>query len=231
MNVLTPSRRRGIELLDNPAIDPALMRRSMRDVERANTLFGGRRAVLAELAPVLSELEGAATMLDVGTGRGDIPEAVAEASRANGVELRTVGLDISLPLVSETQNRNDFVLRGDALALPFRSRSVDIVLASQVLHHFTETSAAALIREMNRVARRCVVISDLRRSFVAAAGLWLGSFPLGFHPVSRHDGVVSVMRGFLPFELADLVERTIGRRPPVVRRLGFRLTTSWTPQA
>jgi 2-polyprenyl-3-methyl-5-hydroxy-6-metoxy-1,4-benzoquinol methylase len=230
MNVLTPSRRRGIEILDNPAIDPAVMSRSMRDVELANALFGGRRAVLAELEPTLRGLTGPATMLDVGTGRGDIPEAAVEAAKAYGVELRTVGLDISLPLVSETRHRTDYALRGDALALPFRSKSVDIVLASQVLHHFTESSAAALIKEMNRVARHRVVISDLRRSFVAAAGLWLGSFPLGFHPVSRHDGVVSVMRGFLPFELADLVERTTGRRPDVVRRLGFRLTTSWTPQ-
>ena len=208
MNVLTPSRRRGIEILDNPAVDPALIKRSMRDVERANALFGGRRAALAELEPTLKRLQGRATMLDVGTGRGDIPEAATAVARKHGVELLTVGLDMSLPLVSETRNRNDFVLRGDALALPFRSRSVDIVLASQVLHHFTESSAGALIREMNRVARHRVVISDLRRSFVAAAGLWLGSFPLGFHPVSRHDGVVSVMRGFLPFELADIVQRT-----------------------
>lgn len=230
MNVLTPSRRRGIEILDNPAVDPALMKRSMRDVERANALFGGRRAALAELEPALKELHGRATLLDVGTGRGDIPEAAVQIARSFGVELHTVGLDISLPLVDENRNRTGHVLRGDALALPFRSRSVDIVLASQVIHHFTESSATALIREMNRVARHRVVISDLRRSFFAAAGLWLGSFPLGFHPVSRHDGVVSVMRGFLPFELADLVERTTGRRPAVVRRLGFRLTTSWTPQ-
>ena len=230
MNVLTPSRRRGIEILDNPAVDPALMKRSMRDVELANALFGGRRAAIAELEPALMELKGRATMLDVGTGRGDIPEAAVEIARAHGVELRTVGLDISLPLVNENRNRTDYVLRGDAHALPFRSRSIDIVLASQFLHHFTESSAAALIREMNRVARHRVVISDLRRSFVAAAGLWLGSFPLGFHPVSRHDGVVSVMRGFLPFELADLVERTTGLRPAVARRLGFRLTTSWKPQ-
>ena len=230
MNVLTPSRRRGIEILDNPAVDPALMRRSMRDVELANALFGGKRAVLVELEPAVRELQGKATMLDVGTGRGDIAEAAVEAARAHGVELLTVGLDISLPLVSEIRNRTDYVVRGDALALPLRSKSVDIVLASQVLHHFTESSAGALIREMNRVARHRVVISDLRRSFLAAAGLWLGSFPLGFHPVSRHDGVVSVMRGFLPFELADIVERATGRRPAVVRRLGFRLTTSWAPE-
>lgn len=81
------------------------------------------------------------------------------------------------------------------------------------------------------MASRRVVISDLRRSVVAAAGLWLGSFPLRFHPVSRHDGVVSVMRGFTREELSDIVETAIGHRPEVRRRLGYRLTTSWAPRA
>jgi hypothetical protein len=65
---------------------------------------------------------------------------------------------------------------------------------------------------------------------MAATGLWIGSFLLGFHPVSRHDGVVSVMRGFVPSELAEIVNRAIGWRPIVTRRIGFRLTTSWTPR-
>ena len=230
MTVFTPSRRRGIEILDNPAVDPELMRRSMRDVERANILFGGRRAALAELTLALKQVSANATMLDVGTGRGDIPTAAVTMARAMGVNLRTIGLDVSLPLVAGVQNGNHHVVRGDALSLPFEDKSVDIVLGSQILHHFTEESAVSMILEMNRVARSRVVISDLRRSFIAAAGLWLGSFPLRFHPVSRHDGVVSVMRGFLPIELADLVERATGQRPAVARRLGFRVTTSWTPR-
>ena len=82
---------------------------------------------------------------------------------------------------------------------------------------------------MNRVARTRVVISDLRRSFVAAGGLWLASFILNFHSVSRHDGVVSIMRGFLPAELSELVSSVSGRKEVVRRRLAFRVTTSWTP--
>jgi len=229
VTLLTPSRRRGVEILDNPAVDPELMRRSMIDVERANVLFGGRRAALAELALALRKTSGKATLLDVGTGRGDIPASAVTLARTMGVDLCTIGIDMSLPLVTEVRNGNQHVLRGDALALPFRDKSVDIVLASQILHHFAEESATAFIAEMNRVARSGVVISDLKRSLIAAAGLWIGSFPLGFHPVSRHDGVVSVMRGFLPMELADLVERATGQRPTVRRRLGFRVTTSWTP--
>jgi len=230
VTVFTPPRRRGIEILDDPAVDPELMRRSMRDVERANVLFGGRRAALAELSNAFRGIAGTATMLDVGTGRGDIPASAVALARRMGITLHTIGMDMSLPLMEGVRNGNEHVLRGDALALPFRDKSVDIVLASQILHHFTEDAATALIVELNRVARSSVVISDLKRSLIAAAGLWLGSFPLRFHPVSRHDGVVSVMRGFLPSEVADLVQRATGLRPRVERRLGFRVTTSWTPR-
>lgn len=228
LDFLTPARRRGIEILDDPGVDPDLMRRSMRDVERANALFGGRRAAIAELELVLPAVGPRASMLDVGTGRGDIPAAARAAASKMGLELRTIGLDISEPLLLPAAKGNTSIVRADALRLPFRDRSVDIVLASQVLHHFTEAQASLLVREMHRVARRAVVISDLRRSFLAAAGLWAGSFPLGFHPVSRHDGVVSVMRGFVPRELVEIVEDATAIRVDVRRRLGFRLTTHWS---
>jgi hypothetical protein len=102
-------------------------------------------------------------------------------------------------------------------------------MCSQVLHHFIAADASRLLREMDRVARVRVVVSDLRRSWVAAAGLWLVSFPLGFHAVSRHDGVVSVLRGFTPEELVDTVHHAVARKPVVRKRRGFRITASWAP--
>lgn len=202
----------------------------MKDVERANYVFGGMRAALAELEPAFSEAHGSATMLDVGTGAGDIAESARDLARRHSVALKTIGFDSSEPLLRRHRARNDCVVVGSALQLPFADRSVDIVMCSQLLHHFPEPQAAALIREMNRVARVRVVISDLRRSWIAAGGLWLASFVLGFHSVSRHDGVVSVMRGFLPQELASLVESAIGKPNATRRRLGFRVTTSWKPR-
>jgi 2-polyprenyl-3-methyl-5-hydroxy-6-metoxy-1,4-benzoquinol methylase len=123
----------------------------------------------------------------------------------------------------------DLSICANALDLPFADHSVDVVMCSQVLHHFDDPDASRMLREMNRVARVRVVVSDLRRSWLAAAGLWIASFPLRFHAVSRHDGVVSVMRGFTPRELADTVQRAVARRPVARRRRGFRVTTSWAP--
>jgi ubiquinone/menaquinone biosynthesis C-methylase UbiE len=226
-----PKRQRGIEILDDPAVSSQLMTRSMCDVARANVFFGGRRAAIAELMPVLSAMNGEGSMLDVGTGRGDIPAEAKRVARKLGLRLWTIGFDMSLALVATHRESNDVVTRGDALCLPFSSRSVDVVMASQMLHHFQFEDAVTVVREMNRVARKRVIISDLRRSLFAAAGIWIASFPLGFHPVSRHDGVVSVMRGFLPGELSEIVKAATGVTPRICHRLGFRLTASWTPGA
>ncbi|HZK79314.1 MAG TPA: methyltransferase domain-containing protein, partial [Gemmatimonadaceae bacterium] len=147
------------------------------------------------------------------------------------VELWTIGFDMSLPLVAENRKSNDVVAQGDALRLPFQDRSVDVVMASQILHHFQFDDAVTVVREMNRVAGKRAIISDLRRSFFAAAGIWMASFPLGFHPVSRRDGVVSVMRGFIPNELSTIVKAATGVVPEIRHRLGFRLTASWTPRS
>ena len=85
------------------------------------------------------------------------------------------------------------------------------------------------LAEMHRVARVRVIVADIRRAWAAAAGLWIGSWALGFHPVSRHDGVVSVLRGFRAGELAAAVFAATGCWPSVSNRRGFRVTASWTP--
>jgi 2-polyprenyl-3-methyl-5-hydroxy-6-metoxy-1,4-benzoquinol methylase len=233
--LLVPRRRRGYEILDDPRVDPRLERRSLHDVARSNFLFGGTRAVLAELRRTLREYrrlpdsQRELTLLDVGTGIGDIPSRAQHAAANLGIRLTTIGLDESHALAVDSRSRTSEAICGNALALPVPDTSIDIVTCSQVLHHFTDTEARRVIREMHRVARLRVIVSDIRRSWLAAGGIWLASFPLGFHPVSRHDGVVSVMRGFTAAELAATIGGAIGFAPTVRHRIGFRITASWNP--
>ena len=212
-----------------PDVDPAIVTRSLADVARANALFGGTSSAVDEIKVALGELPPDATLLDVGTGLGDIPCRARKFARKNGIELTTIGLDSACELAEASRSSVTFSVCADALRLPFADNSVDIVMCSQVLHHFAGMDALKLLREMDRVARRRVIVSDLRRSWLAAAGLWLVSFPLRFHAVSRHDGVVSVMRGFTPSELVDTVHEAVARKPRARRRRGFRITTSWSP--
>ena len=235
MALLVPRRRRGQEYLDDPVINARLAQRSMEDVARSNALFGGAHAVLAELDEVFTEALGTRphpqlTLLDVGTGLGDIPARVRERAARRGIFLQTVGLDTSNVLTVAARADALPIVRADALALPMANRSVDIVMCSQVLHHFRGDDGTRLLLELDRVARVRVVVSDIRRSWLAAAGIWLASWPLRFHPVSRHDGVVSVLRGFTREELAAAVMAAVGVAPRVRRHRGFRVTASWRPR-
>lgn len=229
MPILVPARRYGTELLDDPSVDPELVLRSVRDITRANRAFLGASAAVAEVARHFAALGRRATLLDVGTGLGDVPHAARRAAAARGIALETIGVDCGFALLARAREQLDEAVCASGVALPFGTGSVDIVLCSQTLHHFRDEHASALLRELDRVARVAVVVSDLRRSWIAAGGFWASSFALGFHPVTRHDGVVSVLRGFTEAELCETVRAATGIRPRVRRRLGFRVTTSWAP--
>lgn len=225
-----PARRRGIEYLDAPHTLPdGQAVRELADVVRTNALFGGTWAVLAELRACLPRLASHATLLDVGTGLGDIPSHAAKLAARAGVSLMTVGLERAESLARAARPAMHATLVADAFRLPFADHSVDVVTCSQVLHHFETAEAEALLAECNRVARHRVIVADLRRSWVAAAGVWTASWPLGFSAWARHDGVLSVLRGFTPRELQALALR-VTQAPVTARaRVGFRVTCSWTP--
>jgi SAM-dependent methyltransferase len=228
--VPAPARRRGVEILDDPATDPALRVRSIRDVVRSNQLLGGARAVLAELTRLFPALGPSATLLDVGTGLADIPCRACGRAAACGVALDTFGIDEAESLSRATAGALDGSLCGDARRLPFADASVDVVTCSQLLHHFDDDQIPVVLRELDRVARGWVIVADLRRDWLAAVGFWLVSWPLGFHRVTRHDGFVSVLRGFTVDELARHVLMATGQRAEVRRHFGFRLTATWRPR-
>lgn len=228
---LVPARRRGVEFLDAPDVDPALRARSHRDIAVSNTVFGGTGALLAELRLAVPALAECATLVDIGTGTGEATALAARYFESLGVRVRTIGLDYDASLATASRRFDDDAVCASALELPFADDSIDVVTCSQVVHHFELPEVRTLIAEMHRVAHSRVIISDLRRSWLAVAGLWTASFPLGFHPVSRHDGVTSILRGFTAAELEALVYEAVGVVPEVRRRWAFRLTASWSPRA
>jgi SAM-dependent methyltransferase len=220
-----------VELFDDPAADGRTVVASLRDIARINRAFGGSAAAVSRLDAFFArEPAGAArTLLDVGVGAGDIPRAAATRARRRGLAVRLVGAERHPAAAREARRAGGLAaLLADGAALPFATRSVDYVLCAKLLHHFTSEPARALLRELDRVARRAVVVADIRRSPVAAAGIWLASFPMGFHPVTRRDAVISVLRGFTADELADLCTQA-GVPATVRRHPGWTLTAAWTP--
>ena len=212
----------GTELLDDRRADPRAVRNELRDIARLNTLFGGTQAVLEALEPFFRDSCNAQratcdvpwTLLDVGAGSGDIALAAVAAARRHGITLAN-GLEVVL---------------GDGGALPFGPKSVDIVIASQVLHHLPRAVAVRWIASFDRVARRAVVLADLRRSRIAMAGAWLAGYALRMGATTRHDAVVSLRRGYTRAELTAML-REAGVSAVPRYRPGFRIVAAWEPCA
>lgn len=224
-------RIRGMEILDQAGLDPELIREAMTDLMVSNRLFGGAAAVARELRVLAPSLPRSATLLDVGTGMGDIPLLARGIAARYGVTLRTIGVDLDETLARAAARRTSDIVRGDALRLPFRDKSVDVVLCSQLLHHFFDADVPRLLHELDRVARVRVVIGDLRRSRLARTLFWVAATALRYHPVSRHDGLVSIGRGFTTSDLQESIIAALGHGAYVQRRPGWRVTASWTPLA
>ncbi|MCC7055384.1 MAG: methyltransferase domain-containing protein [Gemmatimonadaceae bacterium] len=229
MGLLTPARRMGHEVLDEPGVSPDLVMRSHRDITRANALFGGTRAVVARVRAIEHRLPASPLVVDVGAGSGDILDAVCAVLRDGGRRPRPVAVDTAVALAPAVRQRGSHFICGSIFALPLATAAADLVIAAQVIHHFPHHDVHSVLAELNRVARHAVLVSDLRRSWIAAAGLWASSFPLGFHPVSRHDGVVSVLRGFAPEELRSAIRQATGATADVHTHLGWRVTADWHP--
>jgi len=218
------------ELLDDPRSDDATVVASLRDIVRINRVFGGAAAAVRRIdeflaAPTAREL----TLLDVGTGLGDIPRAATRRAAERGITLKTFGLERH-PAAARAAKAEGGVraLVAEGGRLPLPPRSVDLVLCAKLLHHLPGETGRAVLREMDRVARIAVVVVDIRRSALAAAGFWLASFPMRFTPATRRDGVISVFRGFTQEELR-LRCREAGVEATVRRHPGWALTAAWRP--
>jgi hypothetical protein len=146
-----------------------------------------------------------------------------------GLEIVPIGLERHRTAAGLARRCRVPTLLGCAGRVPVRDKSVDIVLASQLVHHFTPDAIVTFCQAADRLARLGVVIADLRRSPWAMAGFWLGSRALRFDAVTRADGLTSVRRGFSATELSRLLTRA-GLPARVERSPGFRLVATWRPR-
>jgi SAM-dependent methyltransferase len=188
----------GVEVLDDPASDPALVQRMLRDIARANRWLGGRTAVRRGLAHLLGPADRGRrfTLLDIGTGAGDLPREAARWAARRGVTLVPLGLERIRAAATLARSAGIPTVVACASRPPLRDGAVDIVLVSQVAHHFDGAQARRLFAHCSRLARRGVVIADLRPAPLAAAGFRVAGPLLGLHRRTVADGVISIARGF-----------------------------------
>ena len=202
------------EMMDSPDNNPReLLQDDLRNLRIINRYLGNYRVVLGGLARLIEEQKlKQFSLLDVGTGSADIPALIASWARRYHLTARLIGLEpepVTLQAAAnEIRNYSEIMLvRGDARTLPLASDSVDFVLSSQMLHHFSEDDIINLLRGWSRVARRAIIVCDLVRHPVAYYGIRLVTKAFTRNIMTRTDGPLSVQRAFTLEEWRDLFER------------------------
>jgi SAM-dependent methyltransferase len=96
-------------------------------------------------------------------------------------------------------------VQADALRLPFDDASFDYALTAMFLHHLDDDAAVAVLREMDRVARRGMIAADLLRHRRAYA--WISALTVTAGKMVRHDARASVAQAFTKSEVLALRDR------------------------
>lgn len=207
---MIPPRKGGLEFLDLPpdVCSVEELEGTLADLGVVNHYLGDRRALLKHLAARADGTESM-TVLDVATGAADLPVAVAQWARKNRIRASITGVDINNRSIAIARRHTAGypeigLLVADGLKLPFADKSFDFVTCSKTVHHMNDADAVTLVKEILRVARRGYVIIDIRRSWIAYGLIYLLTRIFTTNRMTRFDGPLSVLKSFIPAELAVL---------------------------
>ncbi len=220
-------RSRDEEQMDDPSLDPAIYADVIGDLAQVNRLLMVSRPTIAFIRRTLGARKSF-RLLDVGYGQGDMLRSIARWASKRGVEAELVGVDLnprSLPAARAATPRAMPIEYRTGDYADMRGAGWDYVISSSVTHHMTDDQLHHFFRFMEAEARIGWYVNDIHRHWLAYLGFPPLAWAMRWHPMVRHDGCLSVQRGFRSDDWKRLIAGSgIGPRGPrVVRRFPLRL--------
>jgi SAM-dependent methyltransferase len=198
------ARSHAAERMDDPALAADVYAAVLAELARVNGWTRARPMTLAWLERASAGMQRF-SVLDVGFGHGDMLRAVARWARRRGLEVELTGVDLnpgSAPVAAAaSEGLGIRFVTGDARD----TGGADFIISSLVAHHMGDAELVAFLGWMEDAARRGWFVNDLHRHGLARAGFRALAGVLGWHPIVRHDGALSVQRGFTRVEWQRLL--------------------------
>lgn len=218
-------RAQAEELMDADDLDPAVYSAVVGDLARVNAVTLGARPTLAFLARAVKGAERP-RILDVGFGDGDMLRRIERWAARRGLPVALTGVDLNprSEAAARAHTPPGSAVRwvtGDYAALV--QEPWDVVLSSLVAHHMSHAQLVAFLAWMERHARRGWFVNDLHRHGFAHAGYPLLARIARWHPIVRHDGLVSIARSYRPAEWPPILADAGITGARVFRAFPFRL--------
>ncbi|RED17114.1 methyltransferase domain-containing protein [Parasphingopyxis lamellibrachiae] len=213
------------EQMDAPGLAPDIYAAVLTDLERANRWTFAARPTLSFLARATQGMDSF-SLLDVGYGEGGMLRAIAGWAKARGIEARLTGIDLNSKSRAAAEAQTP-----DGMTIDYRTgdyadcEPTDFIVSNLVAHHMTHDQLIAFLRHMEAQAMRGWMVNDLHRHRFAYFGYPLLARIMGWHPIVRADGRLSIARSYRPAEWQALLGEA-GIAPGashIVRYFPFRL--------
>jgi 2-polyprenyl-3-methyl-5-hydroxy-6-metoxy-1,4-benzoquinol methylase len=194
-----------VETMDLPDCDPQALDNTYRQFEVVNRMLSGwRRLYVRELRPFLADSSGPGTLLDIGSGGGDLATLLAHWATRDHLDLHITGIDPD-PRAAAFAERRAAVpglnfRRAHSAELVSEGSQYDFVISNHVLHHLDAGQLQELFAHSQVLAGKAVFHNDLRRSPVAYALFSAAALPFR-HSFIRADGLTSIRRSYTRPEL------------------------------
>ena len=199
-----------LELMDRPQPVSAELERDLENLRELNRWFGSYALISLFLSRWIKP--GARLrVVDLATGSGDIPRLVAEYGRKIGAELRIDVLDrqsATLEIAKKLSARYPEINFFEGNILEWEAdEPYDLVLCTLALHHFSDEDAVRVLERCRKLSRKFVLVSDLRRGWVATLGVHLLTATIFREPMTKYDARLSAARAFSFSEMNQLARR------------------------
>lgn len=213
------------EQMDAPGLAPETYAAVLADLEKANRWTFAARPTLNFLARAAQGM-GSFSLLDVGYGEGGMLRAIARWAEKQGKGAQLVGIDLNPKSKAAAEAQTPASMTIDYRAGDYADcEPCDFIISNLVAHHMTHDQLVAFLRHMEAKAARGWMVNDLHRHGFAHFGYPLLARIMGWHPMVRADGQLSIARSFRPEEWRNLLEEA-GIAPGaarIVRRFPYRL--------
>ncbi len=221
-----------LEWLDRGYGSQAEVQASLAEVGRINRYLGGLGALTKHLHPrlkALAKVQEQVSVLDLGTGTAEIPLALLHWAQQQHIRLQVIAVDLAQRHLQVAKTYlsdmpNALLCCADANRLPLPANSVDVVISTLFLHHFTSESATSLLALIKQVARHSIVMSDLERGRWPLLAFKLVQPIFARNAITCHDGALSIRRAYTPEELLALAQRADLPNARVYRHWPWRQT-------
>jgi 2-polyprenyl-3-methyl-5-hydroxy-6-metoxy-1,4-benzoquinol methylase len=197
------------EKMDRDDCDPQALERTYHNFRVVNAVLSGWGAVYRRtIRPQLSRTRPS-TLLDIGSGGGDVPREFVRWANRDGLLLQVTAIDADARAVRYARTLPPLA------GLEFRQAmshdlvrenlKFDFITSNHLLHHLSGAELGSLLSDCQALCQGTVIHNDIERSALAYGLFGVATLPLFPGSFIHYDGLLSIRRSYTAPELRRAV--------------------------